>query len=98
LKNNTHLLSPHVQLYIPQQFRDQKGRKLLMNKNEEKYRVQARRDDLVNINPQNFNVWPAFNPDSALTTATITTPVWNNEIRKMQDELVNLKKRTRKRS
>ncbi|CAF2962996.1 unnamed protein product [Rotaria sp. Silwood2] len=92
LKNNTHLLPPHIQFYIPQQFRDQKSNKFLMNNNNEMYQVGTRRDDLININPQDFNVWPALNSNSALPAAASSTSIWNSELRKLQDELHNLKR------
>jgi hypothetical protein len=92
LKNNTHLLPPHIQFYIPEQFRDQRGTKMLMNKNSEMYQARARRDDVININSQDYNVWSAVNPFSTLPTAATTSPMWNTELRKLQDELVSLKK------
>ena len=55
LKNNTHLLSPHVQFYIPQQFRDRRGKKVLTSNNNIN-RWQPQRDNPIIINPQDHNV------------------------------------------
>ena len=90
LKNNTHLLPPHIQLYIPQQFRDKKGMKFLKNKNDEIHKVQARSVNSINVNSQDFNVWPLLNSTSS--TASIATTTWNSELKRLQDELENLKR------
>ncbi len=92
LKNNTHLLPSHIQLYIPQQFRDQRGKKVLMNKNVELYQHQTRRDEMINFDSNDPSIWPALKSNSALTTTANTTSIWNSDLRKIQDEFINLKK------
>lgn len=91
LKNNTHLLPSHMQFYIPQQFRDQKSKKILINKNAEIYSNQTRRDDGSNVNFNDPNSWPNFKPNDTLPQLIKPTLIWNAELRKMQNEYINLK-------
>ncbi|CAF2104177.1 unnamed protein product, partial [Rotaria magnacalcarata] len=65
LKNNAHLLPPHVQFYTPQQFHDHKGNKIILNnKNDIKYQRRDRQEVLMNINTQDTNVWPNLNSNT----------------------------------
>ena len=88
LKNNTHLLPPHVQFYIPQQLRDKRGMKLLMRKNDINP-SQSQRGNTINVNPNDYNAWPSLNPTP---TTNNTMIFWNAELKKLHDEFHDLKK------
>ncbi|CAF4373138.1 unnamed protein product, partial [Rotaria magnacalcarata] len=92
LKNNTHLLPPHVQFYIPQQFRDQKGNKVILNdKNDIKYQRRDRQEVLMNINNQDTNVWPNLKSNTPSAPTNNATPIWNSDLRQLQEEIHSLK-------
>jgi hypothetical protein len=91
LKNNTHLLPPHIQLYIPQQFRDQRSKRVLRSKNAEIDLNQIRRVNGINVNLNDQNSWPMCKPNDSLPILNKPTPLWNAELRRMQDEYINLK-------
>lgn len=91
LKNNTHLLPSNLQLYIPQQFRDQKSKKVLLNRNVQLYANQTRNDNKINDNLNDPVSYPSFNHQDNIPQLIKATPIWNSELRKMQDDYINLK-------
>ena len=93
LKKNTHLLPPHLQFYIPQQFRDQKGAKLLRNNQMNGYRSNSGLPEEWIKNNQDINVWPTLNPNarSSMTIENSRTSIWNGELKNLQEELQRIK-------
>ncbi|CAF1679166.1 unnamed protein product [Rotaria magnacalcarata] len=93
LKENKHLLPAHIQFYIPQQFREQKDDKALVNNNIGIYQVQAQKGIIFNNNQQDFNKWSKLNAKLSLPSTTNNISTWNSELKQLQEELNNLKKK-----
>ncbi|CAF1186396.1 unnamed protein product [Adineta ricciae] len=90
LKNNTYLLPPHMQFYIPQQFRDQKSKKFLINENIDKRQPEVHQQNIFNMNSGDRVAWPSLTPTT--NEAGSTGSIWSSEMKKLYNELHNLKK------
>ncbi|CAF3332782.1 unnamed protein product [Rotaria sp. Silwood2] len=94
LKENKHLLPPHIQFYIPQQYRDHKGEKALMSSNAAIHQSQVQYKEFYHNNQHDFNVWPRLSSNLSLpSTAINSMPIWNIELKQVQEELYNLKQK-----
>ncbi|CAF3382710.1 unnamed protein product [Rotaria socialis] len=92
LKENKHLLPAHIQFYIPQQYREYKGEKALTSSKAGIHQSQVHYKEFYHNNQHDYNVWPKLSSNLSLPPPTTNSmPIWNVELKQIQEELYNLK-------
>ncbi|CAM4852262.1 unnamed protein product [Rotaria magnacalcarata] len=76
----------------PQQYREHKGEKALTSSNAGIHQSQVQYKELYRNNQHDYNVWPKLSSNLSLPSTTINSiPIWNFELKQIQEELYNLK-------
>ncbi|CAM4839946.1 unnamed protein product [Rotaria magnacalcarata] len=89
--NNTIKLED-IQVQTPQQYREHKGEKALTSSNAGIHQSQVQYKELYRNNQHDYNVWPKLSSNLSLPSTTINSiPIWNFELKQIQEELYNLK-------
>ncbi|CAF2099950.1 unnamed protein product, partial [Rotaria magnacalcarata] len=89
--NNTIKLED-IQVQTPQQYREHKGEKALTSSNAGIHQSQVQYKEFYRNNQHDYNVWPKLSSNLSLPSTTINAiPIWNFELKQIQEELYNLK-------